>query len=54
MVHRVVNRLLHCVIKNVDIVAQEHGPAEAAKLIDGIVQQARKVLSETDNDEGGQ
>jgi glutamyl-tRNA reductase len=43
MVDRVVNKLLHCVIKNVDAVAKEAGPAEAAKLVDTIVRQAREI-----------
>jgi len=43
MVNRVVNKLLHCVIKNVNAVAKETGPAEAAKLVDTILQQAREI-----------
>lgn len=46
MMHRVVNRLLHCVIKNIDIVAKEQGPAEAMKLVDRIVQQAKETLNQ--------
>jgi glutamyl-tRNA reductase len=46
MVHRVVNKLLHCVIKNVDAVAKEAGPAEAAKLVDTILRQAREISCE--------
>ncbi|UCE47075.1 MAG: glutamyl-tRNA reductase, partial [Phycisphaerales bacterium] len=34
MVNRIVNKLLHCVIKNVNIVAKENGATEAAKLVD--------------------
>ncbi|NIA17002.1 MAG: glutamyl-tRNA reductase [Planctomycetes bacterium] len=49
MVNRIVNKLLHCVIKNVDIVAQKHGPAEAAKLVDSIVRQAEEITSGADN-----
>jgi len=51
MVKRIVNRLLHCVIKNVDVVAQKHGPAEAAKLVNDIVRQAEEISSELDNNE---
>jgi len=51
MVKRIVNKLLHCVIKNVDVVAKEQGPAEAAKLVDSIVHQAEEILSESDNKE---
>ncbi|MCU0914034.1 MAG: glutamyl-tRNA reductase [Planctomycetes bacterium] len=43
MVDRVVNKLLHCVIQNVNTVAKEAGPSEAAKLIDTIVRQAREI-----------
>jgi len=43
MVDRVVNKLVHCVIKNVDAVAKESGPAEAAKLVDSILHQAREI-----------
>ena len=41
-----VNKLLHCVIKNVDIVAKERGTAEAAKLVDDIVRHAEKSSAE--------
>ncbi len=51
MVKRIVNRLLHCVIKNIDVVAQKQGPAEAAKLVNGIVRQAEKISSGPDNNE---
>lgn len=43
MVNRIVNKIVHCVIKNVNTVAEEHGPREAAKLADSIVRQAEKV-----------
>jgi len=49
MVNRVVNKLLHCVIKNVDVVAKKHGPAEAAKLVDSIVRQAEEISAEPNN-----
>ncbi|MBN1359035.1 MAG: glutamyl-tRNA reductase [Sedimentisphaerales bacterium] len=48
-VNRVVNRLLHCVIHNVNTVAKEAGPTEAAKLVDAIVQQAREISHASDN-----
>jgi len=48
MVNRVVNKLLHCVIKNVNIVARENGATEAAKLVDSIVRQAEEIISESD------
>jgi len=46
MVNRVVNKLMHCVIKNVGTVARETGPAEAAKLVDAILRQAREISCE--------
>jgi glutamyl-tRNA reductase len=47
MVNRVVNKLLHCVIKNVNLVAKENGATEAAKLVDSIVRQAEEIMSES-------
>lgn len=49
MVNRVVNKLLHCVIKNVNTIAKENGAAEAARYVDSIVQQAEKISSEPNN-----
>ncbi len=49
MVNRVVNKLLHCVIKNVNAVAKESGPTEAARLVDSIVRQAEEISSESSN-----
>jgi glutamyl-tRNA reductase len=49
MVRRIVNKLLHCVISNVNAVAREHGPAEAAKLVDSIVRQAEEIAAASDN-----
>lgn len=49
MVNRIVNRLLHCIIKNVDMVAKEHGPTEAAKLVDSIVRHAEEISAEANN-----
>ena len=54
MVNRVVNKLLHCVIKNVNVVAKENGAAEAAKLVDTIVRQAEEIASEPDGKESVQ
>jgi glutamyl-tRNA reductase len=45
MVNRIVNKLLHCVIKNVNTVAKENGTTEAAKLVDSIVKQAEEIMS---------
>ena len=54
MVNRVVNKLLHCVIKNVNVVAKENGATEAAKLVDTIVRQAEEIISDPDDKEGAQ
>jgi len=54
MVDRIVNKLMHCVIKNVNVVAKKHGPAEAAKLADSIVRQAEKITAELDNEKNVQ
>ena len=48
MVNRVVNKLLHCVIQNVNTVAKENGAAEAARLVGDIVRQAKEISSEPD------
>jgi len=42
-VDRVVNKLRHCVIKNVDAVAKDAGPAEAARLVETILRQAHEI-----------
>jgi len=49
MVNRVVDKLMHCVIQNVNTVAREASPAEAAKLIDTIVRQAQEISCEARN-----
>jgi glutamyl-tRNA reductase len=55
MVKRIVNRLLHCVIKNINIVAKEHGACEAAKMVEDIVQHADEIISEGgDKEDAGQ
>ncbi len=46
MVNRVVNKLLHCVIKNVNAVAREHGAEKAAKLASDIVHDAKQIANE--------
>ena len=51
MVKRIVNRLLHCVIKNVDTVAQKHGSAEATKLVNSIVREAEEISSDLNNND---
>jgi glutamyl-tRNA reductase len=54
MVNRVVNKLLHCVIKNVDAVAKENGATEAAKLVAHIVRQAEEIATTPDDREESQ
>ncbi|MFB0524275.1 MAG: glutamyl-tRNA reductase [Phycisphaerae bacterium] len=49
MINRIVNKLLHCVIKNVNTVAKENGAAEAARLIRSIVRQAEEISAEPNN-----
>lgn len=51
MVSRIVNKLLHCVIKNVNVVAKENGVNEAAKLVDSIVRQAEAITSDPGDEE---
>lgn len=51
MVNRVVNKLLHCVIKNVNVVAKENGATEAARLVAHIVRQAEEITSEPNGQE---
>jgi len=53
MVRRVVNRLLHCVISNINAVAREQGAAEAAKLVESIVKEAKEITVGPSN-KGGQ
>ncbi|MBN1806177.1 MAG: glutamyl-tRNA reductase [Sedimentisphaerales bacterium] len=49
MVNRIVNKLLHCVIQNVNTIAKENGTAEAVKYVDSIVHHAEKISSELNN-----
>jgi glutamyl-tRNA reductase len=51
MTNRIVNKLLHCVIKNVNVVAKKDGPAAAAKLADSIVRQAEEISAEPDSED---
>ena len=46
MVNRIVNKLLHCVIKNVNNVAKEIDPTEATKLVNNFVRHAESIVSE--------
>jgi len=51
MVNRIVNKLLHCVIKNVNTVAKEKGEDEAARLVGEIVRRAKEISSEPDSND---
>jgi glutamyl-tRNA reductase len=52
MVARVVNKLLHCVIKNVNSVAREHGADKAAKLAGDIVKDAEQIARDNRTENG--
>ena len=52
MVSRVVNKLLHCVIRNINVVAKEKSPKEAAKLAEGIAAHAEEIVAGRDEKEG--
>lgn len=45
-VNRVVNKLLHCVIRNIDQVAHQHNPHEAAKLAKSMLEHAESIIDE--------
>jgi glutamyl-tRNA reductase len=51
MVNRIVNKLMHCVIKNVNVVAKKHGPTEAAKFVDSIVKHAEELPAGANNED---
>ncbi len=48
MVTRIVNKLLHCVISNVESMAKNDSPNEAARLVHDIVMQAERISSESE------
>jgi len=47
---RIVSKMLHCVIRNINIVAKEQGAAEAAKLVGGIVRNAEEIVAAGNDD----
>jgi glutamyl-tRNA reductase len=51
-VRSVVNKLLHCVVKNIVNLAQEQGPSQAEQLARGILSRAEGVLREERDKEG--
>jgi len=46
---RVVNKLCHCVINNIDLLSKEHGPEEAGKFAQSILANAQDIISEDNN-----
>ena len=52
MVSRIVNKLLHCVIRNINVAAKEKSPKEAAKLAESIVAHAEEIVAGRDEKEG--
>ncbi|MHC5061325.1 MAG: glutamyl-tRNA reductase [Planctomycetota bacterium] len=48
-VGRIVNKLLHCVIKNINIVAKKQGPDKAAELADSIARHAEEIAADDYN-----
>jgi len=54
MVNRIVNKLLYCVIKNVNKIAKENGAGEAARYVGSIVQHAEQISSELNKKEDEQ
>lgn len=51
MVSRVVNKLLHCVIRNMNAEARAHGIDHAAKMAGDILDQARQIAEDARNGE---
>jgi glutamyl-tRNA reductase len=45
-VSRVINKLLHCVIQNINVIAKEHGIEDAKKFAGSIVAHAEEIISE--------
>ena len=46
---RIVNKLCHCVINNIDLLSKEHGPEEAQKFAQNILANAQNIISEDKN-----
>lgn len=42
---RIVNKLCHCMIDNIELLSKEHGPEEAQKFAQGILVNAQKMIS---------
>jgi len=52
MVSRIVNKLLHCVIKNMNAEARMHGIDHAAKMAEDILGQARQIAQDIRDGDG--
>ena len=48
-VGRIINKLCHCVINNIDLISKEHGPEEAEKFAQNIIANAHDIISEEKN-----
>ncbi|MEN8127190.1 MAG: glutamyl-tRNA reductase [Planctomycetota bacterium] len=46
---RIINKLCHCVINNIDLISKEHGPEEAEKFAENILTNANDIISEEKN-----
>lgn len=49
---RVVNKLCHCVINNIDLLSKEHGSEEAEKFAQSILANAQDIISDDKNKKG--
>jgi len=45
---RIVNKLCHCIIKNIDTISKEHSSAEAEQLARSILADAQEIISESE------
>ena len=54
VVSRVVNKLLHCVIKNLNAEAKEHGAEHAVRMADHIIRQTQRVAENSHSKEDTQ
>lgn len=50
-VNRVVNKILHCVIRNIENVAHQKDPADAVKLAESILEHAESLIDEDNKKE---
>ena len=48
-VSRIINKLCHCVINNIDLISKERGPDEAEKFAQNIIANAENIISEEKN-----